>query len=773
MAVINKVFGPPGSGKTTHLLGVVDRELAEGVSSLKIGYFSFTRKAATEAKERAIVKFPGLNEKTDFPYFRTLHSLAFHCLSVHRDDMMQPDHYKEFALEAGIELSLVQEDEDVATTKADNPILNEINLARIRGTDLKQHYNQSGLDIEWHHFEFVDRTYRHYKNSRSLLDFTDLLELVVQEADALPMLETVIIDEAQDLSRLQWQLVECLAKRSKKMYLAGDDDQCQPGHTKVLTIDGPVLMQDLDPQQHRLVCYDQRGSAVIGTRSGFAFKKAQRPHTGKMYTVSTSSGLASSYTENHHCIVRWKPLQEVLPLRVVYLMEKEGNYRVGQCQLFRADGCVHAWVRAHGEGADRMWFLKVVDSQEEATYLENYFSYRYGIPQTVFCAATNSRVFSQNTIDRIFKDVPTYAQARQLLQDMGVSFDYAIYDKAIIRKRRGGSQIFTTHAACLIPEAMRLGHAEGKSLVWENFSLSVQTQSSPVYSLQVEKHHNYFADGILTHNCVFTWAGADVKSFLSFSGTVEVLQQSYRIPSTVHALAENIVQRIHERQPKTWRPRDFDGSVMTYSRFEDVPIGDGEWLVMATTNYLLNPIHEWFKSTGLLFERGGVNSLPTSVTKAIADWERLRLGQSVGSGAIRNVYRYLGTDFIAKGHKGFKNGLPDMVYNHAELCSDHGLLTALVWHEALTKISDANREYFMAVLRRGRKFSPVRLSTIHGAKGGEADNVLLIMDLSPKSCKEYVVNSDNLHRLFYVGVTRTKKALHLVLPKNAEKGFRL
>ena len=114
-----------------------------------------------------------------------------------------------------------------------------------------------------------------------------------------------------------------------------------------------------------------------------------------------------------------------------------------------------------------------------------------------------------------------------------------------------------------------------------------------------------------------------------------------------------------------------------------------------------------------------------------------------------------------------------MVYNHAELCSDHGLLTALVWNEALTKISDNNREYFMAVLRRGRRFSPVRLSTIHGAKGGEADNVLLLMDLSAKFSKEYAVNSDNLNRLFYVGVTRTKKALHLVLPRNEERGFRL
>jgi superfamily I DNA/RNA helicase len=55
----------------------VEKELEEGVSSSSIGYFSFTKKASNEAKERAIQKFPHLNEKIDFPWFRTLHSLAF------------------------------------------------------------------------------------------------------------------------------------------------------------------------------------------------------------------------------------------------------------------------------------------------------------------------------------------------------------------------------------------------------------------------------------------------------------------------------------------------------------------------------------------------------------------------------------------------------------------------------------------------------------------------------------------------------------------------
>ena len=47
------ILGPPGTGKTTTLLDLVDEFLRSGTSIQKIGYFSFTRKAAHEAQRRA------------------------------------------------------------------------------------------------------------------------------------------------------------------------------------------------------------------------------------------------------------------------------------------------------------------------------------------------------------------------------------------------------------------------------------------------------------------------------------------------------------------------------------------------------------------------------------------------------------------------------------------------------------------------------------------------------------------------------------------------
>ena len=67
----------------------------------------------------------------------------------------------------------------------------------------------------------------------------------------------------------------------------------------------------------------------------------------------------------------------------------------------------------------------------------------------------------------------------------------------------------------------------------------------------------------------------------------------------------------------------------------------------------------------------------------------------------------------------------------------------------------------------------IKLSTIHGAKGGEADNVIVLSDLSNKFMEEAHRNPDAMRRLFYVAVTRSKKNLFLVAPKDVGRAFHI
>ena len=116
------------------------------------------------------------------------------------------------------------------------------------------------------------------------------------------------------------------------------------------------------------------------------------------------------------------------------------------------------------------------------------------------------------------------------------------------------------------------------------------------------------------------------------------------------------------------------------------------------------------------------------------------------------------------------------MYTLEKLVTDHGLLTTDIWHEALTKIGADKRNYIIALLRRGTRLTgkaPIQLSTIHGAKGGEADHVMLVGDLTKKFVTEYDKNPDSVNRLLYVALTRAKQSLHIIYPKQIELGFRL
>ena len=83
------------------------------------------------------------------------------------------------------------------------------------------------------------------------------------------------------------------------------------------------------------------------------------------------------------------------------------------------------------------------------------------------------------------------------------------------------------------------------------------------------------------------------------------------------------------------------------------------------------------------------------------------------------------------------------------------------------------------ILSKGEKLSKdprIEVSTIHAAKGGECDNVVVVLDNSKKIRESVEVNADKAneeHRVWYVGITRTKQNLYLLKPKKERYGYSL
>ena len=100
----NIIFGPPGTGKTTHLLRIVEKELKENnVPPQKIAYLAFTNQAADEALSRAISQMN--YSKKEFTNFRTLHSLAYRQLHLKEENIMNDEDYNYVSNKIQIKLS--------------------------------------------------------------------------------------------------------------------------------------------------------------------------------------------------------------------------------------------------------------------------------------------------------------------------------------------------------------------------------------------------------------------------------------------------------------------------------------------------------------------------------------------------------------------------------------------------------------------------------------------------------------------------------------------
>lgn len=270
---------------------------------------------------------------------------------------------------------------------------------------------------------------------------------------------------------------------------------------------------------------------------------------------------------------------------------------------------------------------------------------------------------------------------------------------------------------------------------------------------------------------IFRWAGADVDHLIKLPGTQEVLGKSFRVPRKVQELATTVVERIQNRVPKQWDARDADGKVEHVNSLDDIDMSSGTWLLLARNTYLLDNYIHYCMREGYIFDCPKEGLLKRDSFVSIRDWETLRGGGSVPASSIKLIYDLM-TVRVGVAH-GFKGKVADIKDRHmidmAELRSKWGLVTDATWHVALDKMPAAEAQYFKAAQERGEKFSGtprIRISSIHGAKGGEADNVILQTDMAQRTYAEMQENPDDEHRVWYVAITRTKENLFIISPQS-------
>ena len=239
-----KIIGGPGCGKTTKLLEVLKNQFNGGLKHDQVAMVAFARATVFHLRDRCKNELNFSEDEQES--IKTIHS---YCREKLDDwDVFTASHKREFKKKIKIDpenwvkintnLDDTEDKEEFAvwTEEEDKKlglILQLIGLARhnmsgdIKGLIKYYNLNQShGFDkiredevIHYYHL------YTKFKDQNNLIDFEDMLHKALHPDIIFPSYKILMVDECQDLSRLEWKVIAKLAKKSEEFYMAGDDDQ--------------------------------------------------------------------------------------------------------------------------------------------------------------------------------------------------------------------------------------------------------------------------------------------------------------------------------------------------------------------------------------------------------------------------------------------------------------------------------------------------------------------------------------------------------------------
>ncbi|WP_455793736.1 UvrD-helicase domain-containing protein [Clostridium butyricum] len=667
------ILAGAGSGKTR----VLTHRIAHMVEDLNIAPYNilaitFTNKAAKEMKDRVRAL---IGECAENMWISTFHST---CVKILRREIDKIGYKSSFTIyDSSDQKTLVKEcmktvninDKDIS----EQEIISKIGKAKDRMQTARSFKLENESNFRENKIADVYEMYQKRLKENNALDFDDLIfktvELFKSNPETLEFYQRkfkyIMVDEYQDTNGAQYELVKLLASKYKNICVVGDDDQCLVEGTMVSTENKDVEIEKLMKEDLVRVA-SGNGETSLLKISDINKKK----YCGKIVKITTKNNRVIKATPNH---ISFGKISLEEDKYYVYLMYKSGfGYRIGQTSSVRsrddrdASGLA---VRLNGEQADKMWIIKVCDTKGDATYYEQYYSVKYGIPTIVFNSRGRNITISQEQIEKMFKEIDTINAAEKLMEDEFLYNEYphhlsnAVIRGDSIRKRvnlsffggkksvqRGiyshriglnssgddsknkfieagfnvrDGQINTYRVEterALYDEAEEF--ARKLSMVEENFeilkkaklsnnksfmfmpigsfkpgmsiavqdnekieediviSVELEDYDGYVYDLNIDNARNYIANGIVVHNCIYQWRGADIKNILDFEkdypdAKVIKLEQNYRSKGNILNAANVVIVNNSNRKSKALRTEQELGSkIKVYRAYSDSDEGD-------------------------------------------------------------------------------------------------------------------------------------------------------------------------------------------------------
>jgi DNA helicase-2/ATP-dependent DNA helicase PcrA len=279
---------------------------------------------------------------------------------------------------------------------------------------------------------------------------------------------------------------------------------------------------------------------------------------------------------------------------------------------------------------------------------------------------------------------------------------------------------------------------------------------------------------------IYSFMAADPSIMIDWERDEDiVLKQSYRCSQAVHDLSRKITDRMKVRYHSDFLPTSSLGQVIrTYTPNYD---SAGSTIVAARTRYLLQKHYDELIRLSLPFttRRGEKSPLDRKEKDIVLTLYYLVNGEQV---SFDDIYRL--SEVVPQKHwleYGAKAQIKEMASREPSRKLSKASLPALGFTQdfmsvlndrdflAPLKLEEGTKLYFRRLISKydiQGLIEPPKLSigTCHSFKGLEADKVILDLELTTRPLENLDVNPDSEHRVMFVGVTRAREEIQLLIP---------
>lgn len=795
-----------GSGKTTVLIERISR-LCEKEDPKSILALTFTNAAAFEMKDRYIRRNPGKL----VPEFRTFHSFCYSVLCTDYEIQNKLGYH-----------SVPSICDEAKMKRIQNTVYLELGL-HLSKDELSRKVKLSPKKEQ--EFALYKKRIKKVMKDENIITFDELSSSICDlffNEDRLTQkykdrFKYLLIDEFQDTSPEQWKFATSF--KHSKIFLVGDEMQCQPAGSIVTMADmTKKKIEDIQIGDY-VLSYNRREGRYLrclnynsGNLNRYTSKVTDiSKHFATDVVKLVTRNHESRYTKSHLTYARIHfPGNE--NAFVTYLMSnKKGWWRVGSTKLFLTsqNDYFGPRLRLQEEKGNKIWILGVYSSQNEAWMNEQLVAYKYGIPQVTW--QHKNVKFSLDDVDYLYSNLGDLSEKANIcLKAYSRDINYPFFTDKDKNNHFSKLHLFECRVGNVIPGIFDIVVPEEKFTsnnyveLRNSYELVESVVDEPdqyVYGLNIDNTHNYVSDGILTHNCIYAFRGADssiIKMLSELDSWTHIyLPRNYRSTKQICRFANKVVRQSGSKL-KIELISDRSGPSVTVlpstsNRYSE-PIGvddfatfcemnrelEGTTAILCRSNSEVAEVCRMLDGAGLNYLTGKKNTDYKYILKSVKDNEYLadwlssylnadKYAEFIRIQSIENISRI---DAIVKYFSNTRNiserlrkvtsirkALKDPSRSRMSMAVD--ILTICGFNPLDNQIEvDENcssDELFEAVTSviEEKIVSDLYVGTIHSSKGLEYDNVFLF-NVNDYSFK---LNKEDQWNLYYVGVTRAKTNL--------------